>query len=124
MNVLAGSGLVGRITAIGSDWARVETIIDDNINVAGAVLSTGDNCIVAGSISAMNSSYHINMSNLEDEAGAVVSGEAVVTSNISNKFVPGIMIGYIDEITDYSPIEDLEVEVIHEISPGTEITLQ
>ncbi|MBO6215746.1 MAG: rod shape-determining protein MreC [Lachnospiraceae bacterium] len=100
MNIIADGGLVGIITDVGAHYAVVRSIIDDNSSVSATVLSTGDNCIVTGSISAMNSSYHINMSNLEDEAGAVVSGEAVVTSNISNKFVPGIMIGYIDEITD------------------------
>ena len=33
MNVIAGGGLVGRITDIGSNWAKVNSIINDDSNV-------------------------------------------------------------------------------------------
>ena len=35
MNVMAGSGLVGRIVDVGPDWAKVMSIIDDNSNTSG-----------------------------------------------------------------------------------------
>ena len=34
MNVIAGGGLVGRIEEIGANWAKVNSIINDNSNVA------------------------------------------------------------------------------------------
>ena len=40
MNVIAGGGLVGRVTAVGSNWSRVTSIISDNSNVSGMTLST------------------------------------------------------------------------------------
>ena len=99
MNIIAGGGLVGIVTDVGSHYAIVRSIIDDDSSVSAMVLSTGDNCIVTGSLADMNTDYRIQLSNLEDEADQVTEGEAVVTSNISNKFVPGVLIGYIDELT-------------------------
>ena len=42
MNVIAGSGLVGRIVDVGPNWAKVTTIIADNFSVSGKVLATSD----------------------------------------------------------------------------------
>ncbi len=50
MNVMAGSGLVGRIVDVGPDWAKVMSIIDDNSNTSGMVLSTSDNLMVRGDL--------------------------------------------------------------------------
>ena len=47
-NVMAGSGLVGRVTSVGPNYAKVTSIIDDNNNTSGLLLSTGDHLIVTG----------------------------------------------------------------------------
>ena len=98
MNVLADSGLVGRITAVGPHWARVMSIIDDESNVASQVLSTQDTLIVSGSLAAYNEGY-LSFSRLIDREEQVAPGDKVVTGNISGKYQPGILIGYIAEIT-------------------------
>jgi rod shape-determining protein MreC len=41
MNVIAGGGLVGRITSVGPNWSRVTSIISDNSNVSGMTLGIG-----------------------------------------------------------------------------------
>lgn len=97
MNVLAGSGLVGRITSVGPDWARVESIIDDGSNVTANVLSTSDQLIVSGDLTLYEKGL-IRFSRLTDSEGKVSVGDKVVTSNISDKYLPGILIGYISEI--------------------------
>ncbi len=97
MNVIADGGLVGRITAIGSDWARVSSIIADNANVSGMVLSTADRLVVSGSLELMGSG-RISFSQLVDSDNQVMVGDKIVTSNISDKYLPGIVIGYITEI--------------------------
>lgn len=97
MNVLAGAGLVGRITSIGPDWARVQSIIDDNANVAGTVLKTQDNMIVSGSLVAYLDGV-IEYSRLMDPDNEVAIGDRVVTSNISDKYLPGILVGYISTL--------------------------
>lgn len=98
MNVIAGSGLVGIVVSAGKDYAVVRSIIDDTSGVAGMILNTSDNCIVSGDLSLMTSDNEIAFSNLEDEKDKVKSGDAIVTSNISDKFLSGILIGYIDTI--------------------------
>lgn len=94
MNVIAGGGLVGRISAVGPNWARVTAIISDNANVSGMTLATEDNLIVSGSLKGMNEGV-IYFSKLVDSKNAVKAGDKIVTSDISDKFLPGILIGYV-----------------------------
>ena len=68
-NVIAGKGLVGIVTEVGPSWATVRSIIDDSSNVSAMAVSTSDNCVVR-----------------------------IVTSNISEKYVEGLFIGYVSEI--------------------------
>lgn len=94
MNVIANGGLVGRISAVGPNWARVTAIISDNANVSAKTLATEDNLIVSGSLKAMNEG-HILFSQLVDSKGVVKPGDKIVTSDISDKFMPGILVGYV-----------------------------
>jgi len=98
MNVLAGSGLVGRIIDVGPNWAKVMSIIDDNSNTSGMVLSTSDNLVVRGSL-VLYADGLISFEMLIDSADRVVEGDKIVTSNVSDKYLPGILIGYISSIT-------------------------
>ena len=97
MNVIAGGGLVGRITSVGPNWARVTSIISDNSYVSGMTLSTEDNMMVSGDLKLMADNC-ISFSQLVDSKNLVVEGDKVVTSNISDKFLPNILIGYISSI--------------------------
>ena len=94
MNVIAGGGLVGRVIDVGPDWAKVQSIIADNAAVSGMVLSSSDNLIVSGDLELYKQGY-VSFSKLVDEADKVSIGDKVVTSNISDKYLPGILIGYI-----------------------------
>lgn len=100
MNVIAGSGLVGIVTDVGKNHAVVRSIIDDTNNVSGMVLSTDDNCIVSGSLKYMTSSNMITFSGLEDKNNKVSVGDSIVTSNISDQYLPGLLIGYVSEISN------------------------
>ncbi len=98
MNVMAGSGLVGRVTEVGNDWAKVISIIDDNSNVSATVLSTEDSCMVQGNLEMMDRGV-ITFSKLINGKTPVKEGDKVVTSHISTKYLPGILIGYISTIS-------------------------
>ena len=50
----------------------------------------------------MYSNGTIRFSDLQDEDNEVSPGDQIVTSQISNKYLPGISIGYIKEISDDS----------------------
>ncbi|MCR5161229.1 MAG: rod shape-determining protein MreC [Lachnospiraceae bacterium] len=98
-NVLAGSGLAGIVTAVGPNWARVRSIIDDNSNVSAMVSTTSDTCIIAGNLELIDSGA-LNLVKLTDSENKVHVGDKIVTSNISEKYLPGILIGYISELNN------------------------
>lgn len=97
MNVISGAGLVGIVTEVGPNWARVRSIIDDSSNVSGLILSTSDTCIVNGDLTLMQEGK-IRFEQLPNNDTEIKEGEFVFTSHISNKYLQGILIGYISEV--------------------------
>lgn len=98
MNVMAGSGLVGIVVEVGPSWAKVRSIIDDSSNISGMVLSTSDRCIVSGDLSLMDDGQ-IRFEQMENNENEVSVGDQIVTSYISDKYLQGILIGYVSEVT-------------------------
>lgn len=98
MNVIAGSGLVGIVIDTGPNYAKVRSVIDDASNVSGMALSTADRCIINGNLATMNENQVIEFSDLKCEDNAVAIGEQIVTSHISDKYLEGILIGYVSTI--------------------------
>lgn len=96
-NVITEGGLVGIVTETGPNWATVRSIIDDYSNVSATVTSTSDNCIIAGDLRLIDEGK-INLVKLTDADDKVTVGDKVVTSDVSDRFLPGILIGYISEI--------------------------
>lgn len=99
MNVIAGSGLVGIVTSVGPNYAKVSSIINDTSKVSGMVTTTSDNLIVEGSLQNMNENMVINFSSLNDSNDNVSVGDPVVTSYVSDQYQQGILIGYIGSLT-------------------------
>ena len=96
-NVIAGKGLVGIVTEVGSSWATVRSIIDDSSSVSAMTVSTSDNCIVNGDLELIDEGK-LRFEQLYDQENKVTVGERIVTSNISEKFVEGLFIGYVSEV--------------------------
>ena len=96
MNVIAGSGLVGIVTDVAPNYAKVKSIIDDTSSVSGMDLATSDNCIIRGNLQMMNENQEIELSDLKD---TVQAGDQIVTSYISDKYLQGILIGYIKDVS-------------------------
>lgn len=96
-NVLAGSGLVGIVTEVGPDYARVRSIIDDASNVSAMVLPTADTCMVRGDLKLI-ADGRLRFEKLANNENDIQVGEQIVTSHVSDRFVQGIFIGYISEI--------------------------
>ena len=100
MNVIAGSGLVGIVTDVGPNFAKVRSIIDDSSNVSAMVLTTKDNFNVSGSLQTMNEDKLLPFTELRDENDEVQMGDPVVTSYVSDQYQQGILIGYIYSIEE------------------------
>ena len=97
MNVIAGRGLVGIVTETGPTWSTVRSIIDDSSNVSAMVLSTSDRCIISGDLTLINSGK-LRFEQMENNDNTIDVGEQIVTSYISDKYLQGILIGYISEV--------------------------
>lgn len=101
MNVIAGGGLVGIVADVGANYATVRSIIDDSSRVSAMAQQSGDSCIVAGDLQLFKDG-RLKLSYMEKDDD-IKDGDMIVTSNISGKFLPGILVGYATDITvDYN----------------------
>lgn len=96
MVVLSGNGLVGHIIEVAPNYSKVLSIIDDRNAVSSKVLRTGDLGIVKGDLTLLNEGL-CKMEYVDAEADIIV-GDEIVTSNLSDIYPPGIMIGVVKEI--------------------------
>ena len=94
--VMAGDGLVGIITEVNKSYAKVRSIIDDDSNVYGTVLKNSENCIVSGNLTKMKDGV-IDVTGIDGNI-KIEDGAEVVTSQISDKYLPGILIGYLRDL--------------------------
>lgn len=95
-NVLAGNGLAGIVTEVGTNYAKVRAIIDENSHISACVSGTDTLCTVSGDLSLINDGYiSVGYINKQD---VIEEGAQLVTSHVSNKFLPGILIGYISDV--------------------------
>lgn len=96
MNVMSGNGLVGLIVETGKNWSKVRTIVDDASSVSAMFLTTSDTCIVNGNNEHLQDGYiDVEMIDMNAE---IYDNYEVVTSYISEKYLPGILVGYISNI--------------------------
>lgn len=97
MNVIAGGGLVGIITEVGKNYSVVKSIIEDGSYVSGQLIDTGDVCTIRGDIQLMDQGL-IHIQYFKNGI-TIRNGDKIVTSNISGKYLPGILIGYTKDVT-------------------------
>ena len=64
----------------------------------------------------MTEKNRINISKLEDMNNAIKTGEPIVTSNISDKYLPGLLIGYVDKIK----LDDNEITYSGYLTPAVD----
>lgn len=96
MNVMAGNGLVGIITKTGKNYADVRSIIDDSSDVRGMFLDNSETCTVKGNLKLLDEG-HIEVTDIK-KGSSIQDGYEVVTSYTSQKYHPGILIGYVSGI--------------------------
>lgn len=96
MNVIAGGGLVGIVTEVGKNYSIIKTIIEDNNSVSGMLIDTNETCIVEGDIEQSDSGL-VKLTHFKSDM-TVRDGDKIVTSNISDKYLQGILIGYVKDV--------------------------
>lgn len=95
-NVLAGNGLAGIVTEVGKNYAKVRAIIDENSHISACVSGMDTLCTVSGDLTLINDGYiSVGYINKQD---VIEEGAQLVTSHVSDKFLPGLLIGYIYDV--------------------------
>ncbi|MBQ2204611.1 MAG: rod shape-determining protein MreC [Lachnospiraceae bacterium] len=96
MNVLSNKGLCGIVSSVGYNYSIVRSIIDDESRVSAMTQHSLESCMVEGDITLYKNN-RLRITGI-DMNTAVVDGDKIVTSNISSKFLPNILIGYANDI--------------------------
>lgn len=97
MNVLSGGGLVGIVTEVGNNYSMVRSIIDEESAVYAMSQISADTCLVRGNTQLFEDGL-LELANMDKNA-RINDGDAIVTSNLSTKFLPGLLIGYASGIS-------------------------
>ncbi len=94
--VINASGLIGRTSETGVNWAKVVTLIDVNHSVSGKVSRTGDLVQVDGDLTLMKSG--LCKMNIITEDADIIIGDVIETSGIGGVYPKGIKIGTVLEL--------------------------
>ncbi len=100
MNVIGYGGLIGIVTDVGKNYATVRSVIDDISRVSAMSLRTGALCRVDGNLEQYSEGRLI-LRDVKSDAD-VNEGDMIVTSNVSTKYLPNILIGYARDLKDDS----------------------
>ncbi|HAP20610.1 MAG TPA: rod shape-determining protein MreC [Lachnospiraceae bacterium] len=97
MNVIYDNGLVGIVSDVSANNATVRAIIDDTSSVSGMLSKSTELCIVNGDLKL----YQDGLLDVEmiSKDAQIAAGDEVVTSYISDKYLPGLVIGYISDVS-------------------------
>ena len=96
MNVLSNRGLCGIVISVGYNYATVRSIIDDESRVSAMTEHSLESCMVEGDITIYDNN-RLRITGIDMNA-AIVDGDKIVTSNISSKYLPNILIGYANDV--------------------------
>ena len=100
MNVIGYGGLIGIVTDVGSNYANVRSVIDDISRVSAMSLRSGALCRVDGNLEMYNEGRML-LNDIKADAD-ISDGDMIVTSNVSTKYLPNILIGYARDIKEDS----------------------
>lgn len=102
MPVVNGDGLVGKVMAVGANWSRVLSIVDNDSGVSAIVERTRDPGIVSGTVSSGDEeNATLTLGKLPLNAN-LVPGDTVMTSGLIDILPKGIPIGEVIEVSTSS----------------------
>ena len=92
MIAMTGEGLVGQVTAVGSNWAIIQCLSNENIAVAALVERTRDNNGIVKGYKDENNKLLAEIQRLSLDSN-IKEGDVIVTSGLGGIYPPGIRIG-------------------------------
>ena len=94
--IITSSGLVGHVYEVGTNWAKVISIIDANSSVGAMVVRTRDVAVVESDVDLQEEGL-CKLTYLSKNV-SLISGDIVETSGLGGVYPPGLLIGKIREI--------------------------
>lgn len=96
--IITSVGLIGRVTEIAPNYARVSTILSPQVNVGVYTMRTKTTGVLENDISAADQKQCL-MSNILKDAD-ITPGDVIVTSGQSGLFPEGLIVGTVKEVYD------------------------
>lgn len=114
--VITPYGLVGYISEVGRNWAKISPIVDSRVSVSASVQRVSKTAIVQGDMTLMENGL-CKMTYVTKESGIEI-GDHVETSGAGGLIPAGIYIGKVSEIKD--DVTGISKEAI--IKPGVDFS--
>lgn len=114
--VITPFGLVGYVSEVGRNWARISPIVDAKVSVSATITRVSNNAIVQGDMSLMDDGL-CKMAYISKEAGIEI-GDHIETSGAGGMIPGGIYIGKVTEIRN--DVTGVSQEAV--IKPGVDFS--
>lgn len=123
MPVVTSEGIVGRITELGYNWAKVTTIVEPQSSVGAYIERTDDAGICEGKFE-FSSDGICQLSYLPAEAEAKI-GDRVLSTGFGSVYPRGLVIGYVETvgINEYTRSPAVTVKCAVDFSELTQVML-
>ncbi len=128
--VITADGLLGQVSEVGSNWAKISTLINTENSVGVRIVRNGEIGIVEGD-TKLSKTNKCRLGYLTANA-SVLSGDILETSGLGGIYPPGIMVGKISQISkdnmgrlDYAVVEPfVEFDSLYEVLVITDWILE
>ncbi|MBR5311721.1 MAG: rod shape-determining protein MreC [Clostridia bacterium] len=123
MPVVTSEGIVGRITELGYNWAKVTTIVEAQTSVGAYIERTEDAGICEGEFDLAPDGL-CRMSYLPAEAQIAV-GDRVLSTGYGSVYPRGLVIGYVETvgINEFTRSPDVTVKCAVDFSELTQVMI-
>ncbi|NEU03370.1 rod shape-determining protein MreC [Clostridium senegalense] len=99
MIAVTSVGLVGQVTSVGNNSATIQTLCNENIAVAGYVLSTKESDGIVKGYKGNEDKFLAEITGLSIDSGIKV-GDTIVTSGLGKIYPKGIEIGKVLDVKE------------------------
>lgn len=97
MIAIEGEGLVGQVTSVGSNWSIVQSLCNENMAVAGYVLSTEESNGIVKGYKGNQDKFLAEITGLSLDS-KIKEGDTILTSGLGKVYPKGIKIGEVLEV--------------------------
>lgn len=99
MVAITGEGLVGQVTSIGENWAIVQSLCNENIAVAGYVVTTQESDGIVKGYKGNEDKFLAQITGLSIKSN-ISKGDTILTSGLGGIYPKGIKIGEVTEVEE------------------------